>query len=67
MKTYKNTLLFYKFDLKKDILHTYFIFKINLFNYKIERISFDLSKYKLKQIVLFYKDLAEEWNDKYRI
>jgi hypothetical protein len=63
----KNSFLFYKINPKKDTVKCFFIFWVGWFTFKTESITFNLNDVSLKVIIEFHKDLANEWNSKYRV
>lgn len=67
MKIFKNSFLIFRYNLKNDEVKTYFFFKINIFCWKYQKITFNLDTINVAQIMLFYKSLDKDWHDKYRV
>lgn len=67
MKIFNKSLLLFRINPNKDTVKCFFLFRINLFTYKIERLDFDLKKTPLSVVLQFHKNLADEWNRMYRI
>jgi hypothetical protein len=67
MRILKHSLLLFRINPNKDTVKCFFLFRINLFTYKIERLDFDLKKTPLSVVLQFHENLANEWTGMYRV
>lgn len=63
----KNSILFLRIKPEMDSVKCLFIFFISWNCFISEKITHDLSKINMFQVKEFYKQLADDWNRKYRI